>query len=183
MSRAGVVLPFALLCCLIFALENLPIALSIVGAMTVHELGHIIAIHMCGGRVSGVLSSSVGANLICSLDRHSLRRDVLIFISGPCAGAVAGMAGYFCGLYEFAWISMYLTVLNLLPAVPFDGGCILKTVLPCGSAEKILTVSSIITGLVLCIVGLYFIAGGYNFTVFASGIGVFLSMAGKSSLQ
>jgi hypothetical protein len=31
--------------------------------------------------------------------------------------------------------------------------------------------------------GLYFVATGKNFTVFASGIGVFAGLMGKSSLQ
>ena len=181
MSKSSFLFPFVLICCVVFALEKSAVAFAVILAMLIHECGHIIAIKLTGGNLSGSSVSSVGACIACSGSKLSLRQEILVYIAGPCAGAVSGLIGYFLGFTEFAWVSFYLSALNMLPAVPFDGGCILGSL--CGAQTKITCISSIIVGLLLCVVGLYLIYFGGNFTVFASGIGVFVSLVGKSSLQ
>ena len=151
--------------------------------MAIHELGHILVIKVCNGKIYSTQASSVGANISFLNRSLSRRQDVAVYAGGPCAGAVAGLAAYAAGFYDFANMSFCLSVLNLLPSVPFDGGGILSSVLPYELSGKVLRITSILTGLILCIVGFCGLIKGGNFTVLASGIGVFISLMGKTSLQ
>ena len=183
MNRASFLFPFVLLACVIFALENYQTALALIAAMLFHEVGHIMAIKSFGGKVFKTSTSSVGANIEFAMDNLSLWREILVYAAGPCAGIIMGIIGYFLGFVIFAYVSFYISALNLLPCVPFDGGGILSSVLPYEKSYRVLKFLSIFIGLLMCIVGLYFIKNGGNFTVFVSGIGVFVSLVCKSSLQ
>lgn len=183
MGKTGFLFPFILLACVVFALEDLGTAASVISAMMFHELGHIAAIGMTGGKVLNTTSSGVGAKIGYSSNGLSRRREILVYLAGPCAGAIAGMIGNYFGFFGFAQLSFFMSLLNLLPALPLDGGCILATVLPYDKSRTVLVISGVCIGFVLCILGLYFVATGKNFTVFASGIGVFAGLMGKSSLQ
>ncbi|MBR4304037.1 MAG: hypothetical protein IKT81_01765 [Clostridia bacterium] len=181
MNKSAFLFPFVLLGCVVFALENSATAIAIVLAMLIHECGHMLAIKITGGNMLGASVSSVGACISCSGSNLSLRQEILVYIAGPCAGAISAIAGHYLGFELFAWVSFGLSVMNMLPSVPFDGGCILRSV--CGGTTKFLVISSVIVGLILCLLGLYSVWSGGNFTVFAAGIGVFVSLVGKSSLQ
>lgn len=183
MNKAKFLFPFVLLACVIFALENSKTAFALVAAMVFHEIGHIMAIRLFGGKVCNTSSSSVGANIEFTMVNMSLLKNIIVYAAGPLFGALCGIIGYYLGFMMFAWISFYLSFLNLLPSVPFDGGGILGTVLHCEKSRRILTFFSIVIGLFLCVIGLYGIKTGGNFTFFVSGIGVFVSLICKSSLQ
>ena len=183
MGKTGFLFPFIVLACVVFALENCGTAVSIISAMIFHELGHFLAIRLTGGSILSASSYFVGAKIGYSSVGLSRRREILVHLAGPCAGAATGMIGHYLGFFDFAHLSFFMSLLNLLPAMPFDGGCILASLLPYDKSRRILIVTGVCVGFVLCILGLYFVAIGKNFTVFASGIGVFACIVGKSSLQ
>lgn len=183
MGKIGLLFPFILLACVVFALEDFGTAASVISAMIFHELGHFTAIGVTGGKVLNTSSSGVGAKIGYSSNGLSRRREILVYLAGPCAGAIVGIIGQYFGFIKFAQLSFFMSLLNLLPAMPFDGGCILASVLPYDKSRTVLVISGVCVGFVLCILGLYFVAIGKNFTVFASGIGVFACLVGKSPLQ
>ncbi|MBO5973266.1 MAG: hypothetical protein J6Q16_01045 [Clostridia bacterium] len=183
MGKTGFLFPFIVLACVVFALENCGTAVSIISAMIFHELGHFAAIRLTGGNILSTSSSFVGAKIGYSSAGLSRRREILVYLAGPCAGATAGIIGHYLGFYDFAQLSFFMSLLNLLPAMPLDGGCILASLLPYDKSRRILIATGVCVGLVLCVLGLYCVAVGKNFTVFASGIGVFVGLVGKSSLQ
>ncbi len=183
MGRIGFLFPFIVLACVVFALENCGTAAMVISAMVFHELGHFIAIRLTGGNILNTSSSFVGAKIGYASTGLSCRREILVYLAGPCAGAIVGMIGHYFGFLGFARLSFFMSLLNLLPAMPFDGGCILASLLPYDKSRRVLIATGVCVGLVLCVLGLYFVYMGKNFTVFASGIGVFVGLMGKSSLQ
>ena len=83
-------------------------------AVTVHELGHVAALVLCGAEIYGLA-------LRCEPPECAVR-TIAAAISGPAAGV-----GLFCilrglGYPEGADLSLLYTCVNLLPVLPLDGG-------------------------------------------------------------
>lgn len=98
-------------------------ALSI--AVLFHELGHWVAVRLCGGRL---LNVSVGiGGMVMECDVLDDGRQVLSLLCGPLFGFLPVLSGRF--LPATALCSWILTVYNLLPILPLDGGRILQILL------------------------------------------------------
>jgi Zn-dependent protease len=104
-------------------------AVSIIGALIVHELGHYIAMLIFGYSDRQILFLPFGAaTLGKKTDANALQKAV-VFLSGPALGLIAGticiIVGarteikplLFCGVFF-----LVLNYINLLPIVPLDGG-------------------------------------------------------------
>lgn len=92
-------------------------------ACFVHELGHVAAALMIGGRVERLRLSAVGAELFFSYCVPlSYGRDSLVALAGPAANLLLG--GVFFALRQHLPAAMSLGVgaFNLLPILPLDGG-------------------------------------------------------------
>lgn len=101
---------------------------AIITAVSVHEAGHAAAISIFGGKVktlrfdySGLCMSGFGA--------YSSACEVIILLAGPAAGLALALVSSMLGnlttngfLLYTAGISLVLTVYNMLPALPLDGG-------------------------------------------------------------
>lgn len=92
-------------------------------AATVHELGHLIAIKLCGAKIMRIYLGAFGAKIEMKLyPIISYKREIIIALAGPLAGAIFGAVLSFAGQYTLAGMSLALTVFNLIPALPLDGG-------------------------------------------------------------
>lgn len=96
-------------------------------AAAVHEVGHILAIKICGAKINRMHLGIYGAKIeMKDYPIISYKREIIIALAGPFAGAIFGAISSFMGNYTIAGFSLILTVFNLLPGLPLDGGRALK---------------------------------------------------------
>lgn len=110
------------------------------GSVLLHELGHALVARRYGVHVSGIeLSFFGGAAKMVEMPR-SANHEIAIAAAGPAvslmlAGVGLGLGGLFhvsaIGwlLGTIGWINLVLAGFNLIPALPMDGGRILRAAL------------------------------------------------------
>lgn len=133
--------------------------------VTVHELGHVTALILCGAQVCGLRMEGCGLVLRCTPPEGALR-TVTATLAGPAAGV-----GLFCilrglGYPEGADLSLLYACANLLPVLPLDGGRALYAVLAAlageRAAERTLDVLGLVLPVMLMILGLALFARGFG---------------------
>jgi len=106
------------------------------GSVLLHELGHALVARRLNVHVSGIeLSFFGGAAKMVDMPR-SARHEIAIAAAGPIvslalAGAGLGLGGVLHSqlLATIGWINLVLAGFNLIPALPMDGGRILRALL------------------------------------------------------
>jgi Zn-dependent protease len=106
------------------------------GSVLLHELGHALVARRLGVHVSGIeLSFFGGAAKMVELPRVP-NQELAIAAAGPAVSLVLGGAGLGLGalfgssfLGLVGWINLVIAGFNLLPALPMDGGRILRALL------------------------------------------------------
>ena len=138
-----------------------------------HELGHFLAMKLLGEKTYSVSFTGRGIS-ICSQGNADEKEKLLFVLAGPAAGLVLFfLCEHFDGIYFFrllVGITLRLTVLNLIPCLPLDGGNILLCALKIlfdekisSETEKIISYHvcffAALTGIVLlcCDKGIYFL--------------------------
>ena len=130
--------------------------------VTVHELGHVAALILCGAQVCGLRMEGCGLVLRCTPPEGALR-TVTAALAGPAAGA-----GLFCilrglGYIACAELSLLFSCVNLLPVLPLDGGRALYAALAGErAAERTLDVLGLVLPVMLMILGLALFARGFG---------------------
>jgi Zn-dependent protease len=105
-------------------------------SVLLHELGHAVVARQLGVRVSGIeLSFFGGAAKMVELPR-SANHEIAIAAAGPAVSLMLAGAGFglgaVTGVFFFTllgWINVVIAAFNLLPALPMDGGRILRALL------------------------------------------------------
>lgn len=107
-------------------------------SIALHELGHIAVARARGYRLERVNLTVVGLSAVISEEGLSKRDSLLIFSAGPAVNLLLSVLLYgFAGLPEqplsilnfFFYSNICLAAFNLIPAVPLDGGRILRELL------------------------------------------------------
>jgi Zn-dependent protease len=106
------------------------------GSVLLHELGHAVVSRRLGVPVSSIeLSFFGGAAKMAALPRTA-NHEIAIAAAGPAVSvalAAAGFVGHAAtdlGLLRLlGWVNLGIAVFNLLPALPMDGGRILRALL------------------------------------------------------
>jgi Zn-dependent protease len=110
------------------------------GSVLLHELGHALVARRLGVHVSGIeLSFFGGAAKMVQMPRKA-DHEIAIAAAGPAVSLMLGGAGLGLGLLLHAtpfgpffgmigWINLVLAGFNLIPALPMDGGRILRALL------------------------------------------------------
>ena len=120
-------LDFILILSLLYIIDTEKVLHLALAAAIIHELGHIAAIKLCGGKIDTVCLRAFGAQINMKLyPMLSYKREIIIALAGPFAGAIFGVLSSFWGNYTIAGFSLVLTVFNLIPALPLDGGRAIK---------------------------------------------------------
>ena len=132
-------------------------------AITVHELGHIIAIYALGGGVSRITVSPFGLTIHRKTTATSYSADAVIALAGCTANVVTGAAAYVAsGFTAFTAISLAYAAFNLCPVSTLDGGAALYAVIMRFAREeetagRVLKYTSGVFIVLLWIAGVYLI--------------------------
>jgi len=106
------------------------------GSVVLHELGHALVARRLGVHVSGIeLSFFGGAAKMVQMPR-SANHEIEIAAAGPAVSLMLAGAGLGLGVALHSplfaligWINLVLAGFNLIPALPMDGGRILRALL------------------------------------------------------
>ena len=116
-------------------------------AILVHELGHLLAMKLCGISIEHVSVKAAGA-VIYGVFR-SYRHELLCAAAGPVSSMLLAILS--CRLLPVLSIaSGLLGLVNLLPLYPLDGGRILRAALLMHGKEEIALRICSRTAFVLC---------------------------------
>lgn len=129
-GRIQVADSFFLLAALVGFVDETGISLLFLAAAAIHEVGHALAIRLCGGQILLLRLTSVGGVIRYRLPRPDRVRAVCIAAAGPAAGLAAACGAAAAHSPVFAGASLLLSLLNLLPVRPLDGGQIACALLP-----------------------------------------------------
>ena len=133
-------LSFLLLLALVFfafgGAIGVALVLLVFGSVLLHELGHAVVARRLGVHVAGIeLSFFGGAAKMVQLPRTATH-ELLIAAAGPVVSLVLGGLGLGLGALThstfFAWLgwtNLIIAGFNLIPALPMDGGRILRALL------------------------------------------------------
>lgn len=125
--------PTAPLLLALFVLLSSPLLLAaLLSAALLHELGHYALLRCCGGRVTAIHITALGAEMQAA-GRLSYGGELLAAAAGPVvnlafAWLLAWLGGRWEVCYLFAGAQLMLGVFNLLPLPALDGGSILWNV-------------------------------------------------------
>lgn len=149
---------FAIVAAILFVLSEEALFAAIALSAFIHELGHLVAVRLFGGKVEKIYFECTGIKIEYKLARDSYMRALVIAFAGPVAGAVLTFVSAYMHLPLIAGVSIVLTLFNLLPAAVMDGGRMLYafTAYNAGTefAEKLVFIVSCVVSLILTIFGL-----------------------------
>jgi Zn-dependent protease len=133
-------LSFLLLLALVFfafgGAVGVALVLLVFGSVLLHELGHAVVARTLGVHVAGIeLSFFGGAAKMVQLPRTATH-ELLIAAAGPAVSLLLGGLGLGLGTLTHSslftwlgWTNFIIAAFNLIPALPMDGGRILRALL------------------------------------------------------
>jgi len=105
-------------------------------SVLVHELGHAVVARRLGVHVSGIELSFFGGAAKMTQMPRSANHELAIAAAGPAVSLAIGGAGLGLAalvhaplLASIGWINLVIADFNLIPALPMDGGRILRALL------------------------------------------------------
>lgn len=174
MSREhfGISAAAILLAALIYFIADVDKILALLIPALFHELGHVFTLRLLGLRISGFRAELKGLCIGYSGYTGALGH-ALTAAAGPLWGLIYAMAASLlaqrlaCQWLELsAGVSLLLSLFNLLPALPLDGGRILYALsspfMSEASARRLVDISSLVVGLMLLALGTYLMLRGFG---------------------
>ena len=123
----------------------------------IHELGHLFAVCITGGKIRSVVFSGTG--VVITPEKNS-PHELFVMLSGPCANLVVFIIFNIIGIGQiFRLLNLGTAFYNLLPYRQLDGGAGLALLTDGSPYER--TVNTVLTSIKLL------------FSVFLLGLSVF----------
>lgn len=151
---------------LLFTLSREELAALLLAA-GIHELGHVLALFLSSVQIEGIAFTVTGPILrVASVSQWY--EEALAALSGPIFGLLlwAGIEPRWPLLGE---VSLFLSLLNLLPIPPLDGGRALRAILTrafgTADAAKVCRVLTVLFSTLLLLLGLFAALSGYGVTL------------------
>ncbi len=117
-------------------------------AAAVHEIGHVVAILLCGGRITHFALTCAGGKMRYHLPQETAGQRACIAVMGPLFGIVLAL----CTDGVLAGASLMLSVFNLLPVPPLDGSFVLAALVPCAALQRAVAVLATVAVVALGVV-------------------------------
>ncbi|MEL7608216.1 MAG: site-2 protease family protein [Bacillota bacterium] len=164
-------------------------------SLSLHEMSHAMAARGLGYEIAAIELEPFGFVARLRGPLQSNASEIAVAAAGPTlslvvATAAAALIGWFPRMKEalepFVNFNLLLAAINLLPALPLDGGRIcrvlLSNVLRARTATLLCAWAGILCGAGMIVLGAILIAGG-NFNLTAPIMGVFLLLAAARELK
>lgn len=139
---------------------------ALITAISVHELGHVLAIKAQGESIPRLRFDISGICMYYS-DFKSRKNEFAALLSGPFLGLVFAFAASYFGnqicssfLLIASGFSLLLTIYNMLPILPLDGGRMLFCLVSSAISES--KAKSVCKALSLLFSALITLVGGFN---------------------
>lgn len=161
----------ALLLALLYFFDDTGLISALVPAVIAHELGHAAALWLSRVRLTRVVIGVFGVEMRYA-GLLSGGRAVCAVAAGPAAGALYAAAAFLLGGGgEGFWrlsgaVSAALTVFNLLPALPLDGGRLVEEL----TDERFARRLSQVTAAGMALGGFALLAGYRTLSLLAMGL-------------
>lgn len=165
----------ALLLGLLYFFDETGLVGAAVLPVVAHELGHFLAIRSCGFRVLGLHLgvADLRMDYAGGADRG---QELYILLAGPLLGLVYALAAARLGtsLGSSFWvisggISLVLSLFNLLPALPLDGGRILYCL---SGSMSLARGCTLVLGLAMLVLSLVLILRGWGLGMLLPGCAI-----------
>ena len=122
MKRIQISISFILVWLIIVFLDTEKVWPYFVAAAFVHELGHIVAIRLCGGQILRFHLGAFGGVIRYYLPNQTVQKEFVICISGCLLGGLLALLAAVGAMPLLCGASTILTIVNLLPISYLDGG-------------------------------------------------------------
>lgn len=111
---------FLLFNALIFLLRENSVIMNFYAVCIIHELGHLFAVCITGGKIKSVVFSGTG--VVITPEKNS-PHELFVMLSGPCANLAVFIIFNIIGIGQtFRLLNLGTAFYNLLPYRQLDGG-------------------------------------------------------------
>jgi len=171
---------------ILFFIMSLPLVISFLLSILIHELSHLIVAKLKGYKVNGVEIGLLNGSTAIDIININRIDTILIMSAGPMINLLLYLIIIISGITNqyiesFALVNLFLFTFNILPIYPTDGGKILRDFLMSDNKFGLTRVSafnfsaklSLITSIILLLVSVYFC---YLFIIVLSIYFIYISL-------